>query len=288
MAFGDPPSAPANGALPWRGPGPDRPDLPLPPGRMPLRSHGETRKRWRYVGVYGEDVMLCAARVEIGPLSQSFWAVWDRARGQRWAHTRIRPGGSEVVMRGPRVELRSRGVNATLDLGDGEAVESLCPSGRAWAWTRKRAGIPARGTLEAGGRRRQFEARAVDDESAGYHARHTAWSWSAGVGTAVDGRAIAWNLVSGINDPPRNSERAVWVDGTPSEPDPVAFHGLDRVDLGDGARLEFATESERARRDNLLLLRSRYVHRFGTFSGNLGGVELAEGFGVMEEHEALW
>ena len=54
--------------IPWRGPGPDRPDLPLPPGPMPLRRDGQTRKRWRYVGVFGEELMLCAARAEVGPL----------------------------------------------------------------------------------------------------------------------------------------------------------------------------------------------------------------------------
>jgi hypothetical protein len=57
-------------AIPWRGPGGDRPDLPLPPGPMPLRRDGQNRKRWRYVGVFGEELMLCAARAEIGPLTQ--------------------------------------------------------------------------------------------------------------------------------------------------------------------------------------------------------------------------
>ena len=39
-------------ALPWRGPGAGRPDLPLPPDRMPLRRGGRRLKRWRYLGVY--------------------------------------------------------------------------------------------------------------------------------------------------------------------------------------------------------------------------------------------
>jgi len=288
MASGELLSAPSNGVLPWRGPGPGRPDLPLPPGRMPLHRHGAMRKRWRYVGVYGEDVMLCAARVQIGPLSQCFWAVWDRGGRRRWAHTRMRPGGREVVMRGRRIEVSSASLSASLDLGEGEAVESICPSGRGWGWTRKRAGIPVSGTLESDGERWRLHGLGVDDESAGYHERHTAWRWSAGVGVAADGRALAWNLVSGINDPPRNSERAVWVDGVPTEPAPVSFRGLEGIDLGDGAHLDFSPESERARDDNLLIFRSRYVHRFGTFRGSVGGAELAKGFGVMEEHEALW
>jgi hypothetical protein len=42
------------------------------------------------------------------------------------------------------------------------------------------------------------------------------------------------------------------------------------------------------RDDNLIVFRSRYRHRFGTFAGSLEGVELSEGFGVMERHKALW
>lgn len=255
---------------------------------MPLRSHGQMRKRWRYVGVYGPQVMLCAARAQIGPLTQSFWAVWDREGRQRFAHTRSLPGGRDMVMDGPRVRVDSRGVRADLRFGECEPVESICPSGSGWGWTRKRAGVPVAGTIEAGGRRWEVDAEGVDDESAGYHRRHTSWHWSAGVGRAADGRPVAWNLVTGINDPPQGSERAIWVGGVPAEPAAVAFEGLEAVRFSGGEVLRFAAESERARNDNLLLLRSRYRHRFGTFSGSLGGIELAGGFGVMEEHEAVW
>ena len=82
--------------IPWRGPGDDRPDLPLPPGPMPLRRDGENRKRWRYVGLFGAEVMLCAARAAIGPLTQSFWVLLDRGSGEQHAHTALRPGSREV------------------------------------------------------------------------------------------------------------------------------------------------------------------------------------------------
>ena len=40
---------------------------------------------------------------------------------------------------------------------------------------------------------------------------------------------------------------------------------------------------------NLLLMRSRYRQPFGTFSGMLpGGIELAQGYGVMEAHDVHW
>lgn len=274
--------------LPWRGPAPGRPDLPLPPGEMPLFRNGRVRKRWRYVGVYGEEVMLCAAMVRIGPLPQSFWAVWDRSRGRRLAHTRTLAGG-EVEMDGPLVRVDAAEARAELRFGEGEAIEAVCPSGDEYAWTRKRAGVMVRGTVEAGGRRWEVEGPwGVDDVSAGYHQRRVDWLWSAGIGEASDGREVAWNLVTGINDPPRGSERAIWVQGSPSEPDPVRFRGLDGIEFADGSRLGFASESERARDDNLLLVRSRYRHQFGTFTGSLAGIELRWGRGVMEEHSALW
>jgi hypothetical protein len=256
---------------------------------MPLLRKGRIRKRWRYIGVYGPELMLCAARAQIGPLWQSFWVVWDRRRGRRYAHTSTLPGSREVAMDGSLLRLDAGEVAGELRLGDGAPVESLCPSGeRGYGWTRKRAGIPVEGELEVGGRRLAVDGLAVDDESAGYHARRVNWHWSAGVGRAVDGRAVAWNLVVGINDPPRRSERGIWVEGRPSEPGSVTFRSLEAIEFGNGASLRFDAESERARSDNWLLVRSRYSHRFGTFAGSLDGIELAEGFGVLERHEAVW
>jgi hypothetical protein len=255
---------------------------------MPLRAHGQTRKRWRYVGVFGDEVMLCAARAQVGPLGQAFWVLWDRRGRKPLTHTSFRPSSDEVRMEGPRIEIEARRLRASLQLGDAVAVESICPSGSGWGWTRKRVGVPVTGTIEAGGKRRQVEALAVDDESAGYHRRHTSWRWSAGVGSAADGRALAWNLVEGINDPPQHSERAIWVAGEPYEPPPVSFQGEAGIEFADGTRLCFSKECERARNENLLLISSRYSHRFGRFNGSLEGLEVSEGLGVMEEHDARW
>jgi hypothetical protein len=275
--------------IPWRGPGDDRPDLPLPPGPMPVRSGGGTRKRWRYVGFYGESVMLCAARAEVGPLGQAFWVLWDRGQERELGRTVLRPGSREVVLDGPHLSIDAPDLYADLTLGEAAPIEAICPSGESgWGWTRKRAGVPMHGHVEMPGRRLEVDGFGVDDESAGYQARHTSWHWSAGVGTAADGRAVAWNLVEGINDPPQRSERAVWIDGVPHEPAPVAFDGLDGVRFAAGSGLDFTPGAERARDDNFLLVRSTYRHRFGTFSGSLDGIEVAGGRGVMESHDALW
>ena len=57
-------------SLPWRGPGEDRPDLPLPPARMPLRDAGTHRKRWRYVAAFAEPFTVCAA----SQVARSIWS----------------------------------------------------------------------------------------------------------------------------------------------------------------------------------------------------------------------
>jgi hypothetical protein len=125
----------------------------------------------------------------------------------------------------------------------------------------------------------------VIDDTAAYYERHTRWRWSAGVGRAADGRTLAWNLVAGVNDPDEASERTLWIDGDPRELAPCRFaEDLSRVD-----ELEFAAEAVRASDENLLLVRSRYRQPFGTFSGRFPeGVELAEGYGVMEDHDVWW
>jgi hypothetical protein len=82
----------------------------------------------------------------------------------------------------------------------------------------------------------------------------------------------------------------VWVAGRPHETPPVSFApDLTRIRCDDGSQLSFRAEAERARRENLLIVRSDYRAPFGTFSGTLpGGIPLARGRGVVEHHRARW
>ena len=64
---------------------------------------------------------------------------------------------------------------------------------------------------------------------------------------------------------------------------------LTRVMFDDGNSLRFTEEAERATKIDFFIIRSAYRQPFGTFAGTLpGGLELAEGYGVMEDHRALW
>lgn len=270
------------------------PALSPPLESMPLRADGRWRKRWRYVAAFDERFMLCAAAVEVGPARQTFWALWDRdERRLRERTCRVVPLVSrpevEVEPDGGRVAVRSGEVRIELEIDPGQAVEAVCPAGGAYTWTQKLVGAPVRGSVAIAGREHQLGGRAVTDISAGYHARRTSWRWSAGVGEAADGRAVAWNLVEGINDPAVGSERAIWIDGAPSEPGPVHFDGLESIRFGDGSTMSFSAEARRARRDRIpFFIRSDYEAPFGSFSGEVAGIPLAAGKGVMERHDAIW
>ena len=271
---------------PWRTGMPARPLVPLPPGPMPLLRGGRPLKRWRYLGCYGPDVMLCAAVAHVGPLPLAWYAVWDREQRTLVDHTLRRPRG--VTVESGRVQIADGPVTLELEVDEGDGVETVSPHGDQYIWTRKQGGVRVRGSVAVGDRRIELDAAGVVDESAGYHARHTSWLWSAGVGTAVGGAAVAWNLVTGVHDDAQASERTVWVDGEPRHVGPVVFDGLDRIG-GDGIELTFTREATRAHAENLLLFASSYEQPFGTFAGSLPGAgELKEAYGVMERHDVRW
>jgi hypothetical protein len=246
---------------------------------MPRSSGGRPLKRWRYVGIFGPEVMLCAGLVSVAGLRQGFWAVWDRDARDLRERTRLGGGGVRLPWGRVRVDDGVDAIDLVLEAA-GEPVEVVSRHGTGFVWTRK---LPVHARGSACGV--PVDARGLIDETAGYHARATAWRWCAGVGTGADGTALAWNLVEGIHDAPAGSERTVWEDGVAREVGPATF-AEDLATIGD---LRFAAEARRTRRERLLVLSSDLEQPFGTFAGTLpGGVAVGEGFGVVERHRALW
>src|SRR5215207_687023 len=226
-------------SLPERGPDVHGLGLPLPPARMaPLRA-GRPLKRWRYVGVYRADVMLCVGAARVAGVPQRWWAVAlpdgrlvEGRRGVRLADGRVEAGDA-----------------IQLQLEEGDGVEVVSPHGRSYVWTRKQAPVRARG-----------------------------------VGRTEDGRRVAWNFIDGVHDG-APSERTLWIDGEAREVAPQEF----AADLSRVGELDFREWSARMSRTNLGIVRNSYRQPFGEFSGRLpGGLRLAEGYGVMEEHDVLW
>jgi hypothetical protein len=268
---------------PVRGPAVRGLDLPLPPARMQPFRAGRPLKRWRYVAVYGPELMLCVGDARIAGVPQRWWVVAlpDGALYERTTMRRIdrapTPGWVLVADRGVRIEL-------TLEETSG--VEVVSPHGDGYVWTRKQAAVPVRGRVLVGGREWPIQGPVgFVDDSAGYHARHTTWRWSAGIGRASGGEAVAWNLVEGIHDAPEASERTVWVDGEPHEVTPQPF-APDLSGVGEMRFDEWCAREEHTWRGPM---RSDYRQPFGVFSGILpGGLGLESGYGVMEWHDVHW
>jgi hypothetical protein len=250
---------------------------------MPLVRGGRPLKRWRYLGLYGLELMLCAGDARVGVVPRRWWAV---APPDGSLHERTTTGRGGLRLDERRLSVRARDVSIELEVGNGGsgAVEVVSPHGESYIWTRKRL-VPVRGGVTIGTRAWSVEGDALLDESAGYHARHTTWRWSAGTGRAEGGERVAWNLVAGVHDASEASERTVWVDGEPQEVGPVEF----AEDLSRVAGLEFDEWCARVDRTRLGPFRSDYRQPFGSFSGELpNGLRLAEGYGVMESHDVRW
>jgi hypothetical protein len=271
-------------SLPARGAAVRRLGLPLPPGRMPAARRGRPLKRWRWVGVFGPELMLCVGDARVASLPRRWWAVAlpDGALSERTT-----AGGGGVDLSGDRVTVRAPSAEIALELDTGagdEPVEVVSPHGRSYIWTRKQV-VPARGEVRFDGHHFEVDGAAFVDDSAGYHARRTSWRWSAGVGRGPGGERLAWNLVDGVHDHAAASERTVWVDGRATEVAPAEF-AADLSRVGDVSFREWCAREERT---NRLLVRSDYRQPFGEFTGELpGGFDMCTGWGVMERHDVRW
>src|SRR5688572_16531656 len=110
--------------------------IALPPRRMaPLRG---TRplKRWRYVGYYAADLMLCVGVARIGAVPQRWWAV-ALPDGSLRERTTVGRGG--IHLDGARVRVEADDVRIDLQLDERDGVEVVSPAGNAYIWTRKQA-----------------------------------------------------------------------------------------------------------------------------------------------------
>jgi hypothetical protein len=274
--------------MPYRGDGSDRPPhIPLPPQRLPLVWTWRLRKQWRYVSFWSSDFLICVARIQVGPVPQEFWGVWDRRGKQLWEKTRLYP--KAVTMKPDKAEVRERDVTIDLTFTENRGFEVVTPVGSAYTWTRKQL-LPTTGTVRLGNQTHTLNGTMLIDDNAGYHPRHTRWQWSGGAGKATTGEDIGWSVIVGLNDDPYVSEQTVWVNGVPRQVGPVTFaDNLSSLTFAEGQTLTFTQEAVRQRNDNLILVRSAYAQPFGSFQGMLPcGLEIEEAYGVMEWHEAVW
>ena len=258
--------------------------LALPPAPMPSHDRGRPLKSWRYIGVFCDELMLCAASVRIGPARQCFWAIWDRRRQQ--LHERTALGTGAVAMSAGRLTIRDRTVQVDLELAEDAGIETVCASGDSYGWTRKQA---IRGHRQGDDRRRgRWRCRRRRSSTT---PPPTTSATRAGAGAPASAQTRAARRSPGTSCRASTIPRKT-ASGRSGSTVSRARHRRSRspTTCRPSEALRFAAEATRERRENLLLVRSRYRQPFGTFSGVVPGTTavLAHGLGVMEDHDVHW
>ena len=156
---------------------------------------GRPLKRWRWVGAFSAEAMLCAARARVGGVPVTWWAVWDgerlheRTHRARRASVRMAPGH----VRAPgRIDLRFE---------EGEGVEVVSPHGAQYIWTRKQGGIADARARVLGAARSRAAASSTTPPATTRAAPPGAGRPASGI--AESGARVAWNLVDGVHDGPQ-------------------------------------------------------------------------------------
>ena len=241
-----------------------------PPARMPLFRAGRMLKRWRYVGLYGPEIMLCVGSAHIGPTWQVWWAVWDRRARRLDERTRQSCGRRRVeaeragrlhvddggrvdrprARRGPgRRDGDSGGAHVHLDAQAGRHPGSRARARgrpRSGRWTGPRSWTSRRATTTA-------SRRGAGPPGVG-NARPTGARW-------LELRRGHPRLAARQRAHRVGRRRAVGAGARCASPS-----DLSSIALAGGGELRCAAEATRRRDDNLLVLRSRYEQPFGTFS----------------------
>ncbi|HEY9855743.1 MAG TPA: DUF2804 domain-containing protein [Stenomitos sp.] len=265
-------------------------------------------KTWQYVALTSEEAFVSAAIAHLGYVGLVFATAYDRKTGQEVAFERIVPfargiqvapapttgsstyHGSQGMMRfenDPRLvqlDLPNLQVNVQGDSVD--PWKASWPIGRGRNDTIKEMGFACQGSVRLGTSTLSLDGHGMMDWTAGTPARQTDWRWAAGVARAGD-RLVAWNLRTGFNDPAQ-VENALWVDGQPVSPGRAQIEPGDpwRITAGD-LDLHFEPHGMRREDMNLFVITSRYQQPWGRFHGQFEGVPL-EGYGVVEDHWAVW
>jgi hypothetical protein len=281
LVMADTPIARAPLGQPYRGPADGRPEgIRFPPARLPLFRKWQLRKRWHYVSFWSRDLVLCAAKVEVGFLANEYWAVWDRV--ERTFRTKTHYLRRRVGLSSDAVGVQDGDISIQLALQASDAFEVYRPEGRAYIWSHKELCTGAEATVRLGDRTLHASGTAFVDVNAGYHFRHTSWRWAAGAMIGPDRDPVAWNAITGLFDTPEHSERTVWVGSQGTEIGPVRFSDNGNVvTFTEGGELTFREEAVLRKRIGLFLIKSKYDHAFGVYSGTLpGGIEIQDAVGV--------
>ncbi len=285
-------------------------------------------KRWQYTGITNRDMVFGSAIVSTGYLGNVFIYLFDRASGELFELSFVKPFASGIMFSGSpyegtvsfsnsdnllefkdspdkiKINLKSKDISADVVIErDCEPLSVVIRNSLSgFNYTNKEAGLKVNGTIQSKNKNYRLnrdDSSGVLDYTIGQLSRETFWNWASGGGFLEDGRRIGFNLSLGVNES-GITENVFWIDGKMNKAGNVNFIYQDLnimkewhiFSLDNSIDFIFSPEGIRKSDINALIIRSRFFQPFGRFSGfirdNQNKIILKEVYGFTEEHYAKW
>ena len=277
------------------------------------------RKAWIFVGIHTADYLLGFAIADAGYVGTAFAYCYDIRNNQYWEEKITRPWAFAAkfdpdlktnwklsawniqVSANNSLAANFLGKKIALtitipDIGSGvSTIARAFPNPFHFTW--KNMLLPATVELQTPIEKRILEGHfASIDFSKGYPPSRTFWNWASCTGSTQFQREIAINLVADFNN---GLENVIWLGENlysvgqaifeyhkPPVKNKWHIHTLDNI-----LSIDFQPLGARKEHIHLGLIKSQFTQPFGAFSGKIqlgGSQDFFTGFGVTEEHLAVW
>jgi hypothetical protein len=299
----------------------EQPSTKIWDGKGRLFSQRRTaRKTWLFIGANDPNWAIGFAIVDAGLISKAFVYVYNLETKELWEDDITVPMGFskifdpslkthwklrnyEIQSDGQEMTATYKGTDFNLKMQvqlNEKGLSFICPSknARPFHFTYKNLLLSAKVEFELEGQTTKLtDLKAGIDFSKGYPPRYTFWNWTSFMGQTEEGEEIGINLVDGFNE---NIENAVWwgngahqlLGKVLYDYQPPLESTRWEVNAAD-ASLHLQLDPKGARKENInaLFLKSKFTQVYGPMQGWIkkGDRTLKIwGYGLMEEHEALW
>lgn len=278
------------------------------------------RKSWIFVGAYSPDIVVGFAIVDAGFIGKAFCYIYFPKTGRLIEDGLDRPfafpanfeagledhwslGAYQIFTQNGQMHFEFKGKKFQICLQCEQTphgLSFLCPSEgakRPFHYTYKNLLLPTTIQFTEKGQLQQFEnLYSCIDYSKGYPPKHTQWNWTSFLGSMEDGSPVGINVVDQFN---QNMENAVWIGTERILIGPVRYQydqplekSRWKVEAIDGnLELWMAPQGSRKENINVKVLKSKFTQVFGPIEGRIlhqNQWKKLKGYGVMEEHEAIW